>query len=251
MGSLDEGLCDDTLALVLSCLANDAEIQSLVATACASRQLYVLASAAIPCAWETLKSCITAMDDEHEPTPREVMICQQASTALLHGALPPELSEELLCLLSDAAIRVAEVMRHEGAKWILSACLAGEDASNDLSFECRGLDTVPLAQRPDVIEWYAQHMSHRQLCRHHLPCVLAGPPRYLALAGSERQRRQVRLVPLELCRVVREPPLMCTFAGRGTGARCTKSGVLLAALLRGSAQMEGDATFSSRPYTAP
>ena len=251
MGLLDDGLCDDTLTLVLSCLANDADIRSLVAVACASRQLSVLASAALPCAWETLKSCITAMDDEHEPTPHELMICQQASAALLHGALPPELSEEPLLLLSDVAIRAAEVTRQEGAKWILSACLPGEDESNDLSFECRGLDNTPLALRPDVLDWYTQHMPHRQLRRHHLPCVLAGPPRYLALAGSERQRRQARLIPLELCRVVREPPLMCTFAGGGTGVRCTKSGALLAALLRGSRQMEGDDTPVDTPCMHP
>ena len=49
------------------------------------------------------------------------------------------------------------------------------------------------------------YVETRPLCRHHLPCALAGPQKFRARAGTSREQRQTRRVPLEHCRLVRGP----------------------------------------------
>ena len=122
---------------------------------------------------------------------------RQAAAGLLRGDLPGSLMRAAYELANEAVI--------SASPWTLSSEPEGQDCGGDLSFHLRGFDSTPLEERHDVLTWYAEHQPSRPLTKLQLPCVMAGPPRYIALAGSERQKRAVRRIPLELCRVVRRP----------------------------------------------
>jgi len=108
--------------------------------------------------------------------------------------------------------------------WVLTREVDGADGGHDLSFELRGFDDRPLCKRPEVVEWHAAHLPDRPLLATHLPCVLAGPPRYLSLAGSLRQQRKTTRVPMELCRIIRAP----------TSGACCHGVALITALIERS-----------------
>jgi len=98
---------------------------------------------------------------------------------------------------------------------MLSDASNGGDKSRDNYFRLIGFDIVPVmsarfghsesrqGRKGSIAEWYAEHCPDFPLNRSFLPCLMAGPPRYLSLAGSARENRHfVSRVPMELCHIV-------------------------------------------------
>lgn len=129
----------------------------------------------------------------------------ELAITLIDGTLEPPAAKFLFAGLDT-------VVRSASSSWTLSCEPPGVDASMDLSFPLRGFDNVSLEEQESIIEWHDEHLASRPLCRRYLPCALVGPQRFRALAGSSRQLRQTRRVPLEHCRVIRGP---LTHATRG------------------------------------
>ena len=188
---------DDALLSIIDSLAADGDIASICAVRSTCRRLVSQARSVlvnIP-----LTARVQALVQDALPTELVETAEKQAAAGVVRGTLRPELTEAVLQLANQR-------VQSSGA-WTLSSEPIAADVGHDLSFTLRGFDSVPLSQREDVVSWHAEHTPNRPLRRLHLPCVLAGPPRYLSLAGSERDRRKVRRVPSEMCRVLKRPSL--------------------------------------------
>jgi hypothetical protein len=199
---------DDALMSIFDILGAEGEIASICAIRGTCRRLMPLAREALVSI--PLAGRVQALLQDSLPPELIDSVEKQAAAGVVRGTLRPELAEAVVALANER-------VELSGA-WTLSSEPIAADVGHDLSFTFRGFDTAPLSQRPDIVSWHAEHTPNRPLRRLHLPCVLAGPPRYLSLAGSERERRKVRRVPCEMCRVLRRPsprPLETGRKGKG------------------------------------
>ena len=131
-----------------------------------------------------------------------------------HLLVRNELTDDMAVSLLRHANRSVELIRAGlmGSRWKLNEWLQNDDPHDDHAFELRGFQTisaaearVPGSSQEPVLSWYTEHWPLRPFKRPHLPCVLAGPPRYMTLAGSQRDQNRVRHIPMELCRLVSSP----------------------------------------------
>lgn len=190
-------LNDDALESVVGAMRSQRDLQSIASVRSVCQTLSPVAK----CALSRVESVerIGALVYGTLPEPASAFVEREAAAALMvPNLLGADLIKALYALANEAIAMTATA-------WTLSSELAGADDGNDRSFKLRGFDSAPLAELPAVIEWHETHVPQRPLARRDLPCVLAGPPRYLALAGSQRQQREVRRVPMELCRIIGEP----------------------------------------------
>ena len=143
-----------------------------------------------------------------------VRITNAVERQAARSAFMGELTDETLSALMKYATDVIGVALPQS--WSLLTDLGGEDRGND-SFRLLGFDASPMrtatcsalkSGTPSgsglVPEWYAVNHGY-SLRQVHLPCVLGGPLRSVARAGSTAQQKAVRRVPLEICCVVQRP----------------------------------------------
>jgi len=186
-------LADDIFDVILDAKSGSADVTSLVAARSVCRKFAPLARRSL--SQLTLEDRITALVRGELPPAESGEVERAAAAALVRGSLSAKTVNALMEFANSA------VASGQG-NWTISSERVGDDATNDLSFPLRGFDSVAVSEREDVKDWWAEHMPSRPLHQMHLPCILAGPPRYIALAGTARQRRQVRKVPLEMCRTI-------------------------------------------------
>lgn len=202
------GLAEDLLGLIFGVIVEAKDIAALYACRATCKTLAPLAKeslARIPSA-ERIR---LLLDGQLPRGDTSVLVERQAAAWVVDGKISRDISDEVFRYANSAAVA--------SSGWILGNCLQSPDPHGDLTFPLRGIDQAPLAERSEVTAWYAAQYPERQLRLLHLPCILGGPPRYLALAGSDHQKRQIRKIPLELCRIVRRPAGDSGFSGLHPG----------------------------------
>lgn len=196
-------LTDDAVSSVIALL----DLRDIISMRCVSSGLAPLARGALN--GMTRAECFQSLICGGFPVVSPIVEREAAAALLLQTNGIPQNDDGVDSDTAAALYKLANstISQVSPDAWVLSREAVGMDEGNDLSFELRGFDDRPLYERPEVVEWYATHLPHRPLhvLAAHLPCVLAGPPRYLSLAGSPRQQRKTRKVPMELCRIVRAP----------------------------------------------
>jgi len=226
-------LSEDVLHIVLASLSADKDIAALTALLSVCTELSALARAALA-AW-SIEARLYALTSGQLAAESAAVVEAQAAAALLAGSLDGIAFTALIGYANDA-------LERSQVAWVLNNVDLADDPSNDRSFRLLGLDAVPLeaatcrslGEGPQsVTEWYAVNRPEMPLGALHLPCVLAGPPRFAALAGTSKQARSIRRIPLPLCRLVRRPDLLELAC---SGCSLTLPGAtLIAALLDGCA----------------
>ena len=214
-------LTDDAIDCITANLTDVRDLQSVANLRCTCRALAPAARGAL--ARLSRPARVEALLYGTLPEEAKLPIERDAAAALLAGnELDTDLTAALFALARKA-------VASRPSAWTLSAEAAETDPANDLSFKLLGFGTASVANgiwqgtlptgQPASAEPQREPQHHagedgseasregsvttRRL--HALPCVLGGPPRYLALSGSARQQRAVRQVPLEQCRITRAP----------------------------------------------
>lgn len=135
---------------------------------------------------------------------------RQAAQALVRNKLTHDVTVSLL-QYANRSIELVRAGSRLGLGWKLNEWHPDHDPHDDNAFELIGFQTIPATEAvhrlsgEPVLDWYTEQWPLRPLKRRHLPCVLAGPPRYMTLAGSKRDQKSVRHIPMELCRLVSSP----------------------------------------------
>jgi len=135
---------------------------------------------------------------------------RQAAQALVRNKLTDDVAVSLL-QYANRSIELIRAGSALGLGWKLNEWHPDHDPHDDNAFQLIGFETIPATEavhvlsREPVLKWYTEQWPLRPLKHYHLPCVLAGPPRYMTRAGSKRDQKSVRHIPMELCRLVSSP----------------------------------------------
>ena len=187
---------EDVVEAIFHQLYKQRDAASLVHLRSVSRALAPVARAVLESF--TLSDVAKALARGDFPSELHMMAERRVAAALVDGKLQPD--------AVSAVMQYANTTADEpGHGYVLSSEPPGTDPYNDRSFRLKGFDLCPLEERGALVEWYADNLPSQPLRRLHVPCVVGAPPRYLALAGSQRDQRRVQRVPMELCRIVKSP----------------------------------------------
>lgn len=190
-----EMLTDDSIHCIIDHLCDERDLLSVANLRCTCHALALPARSALSSL--TRASRIEALVRGTLPADTRVLVEHDAGTALVDGC---DLDLDVIEALYDLARKAVASLP---SAWTLSAEQAGTDPENDLSFKLRGFGDVPKA--PEEEQEHLDETSAGVITHTRLPCVLAGPRRYLALSGSARQQRAMRPVPLTSCRIINAP----------------------------------------------
>jgi len=203
---------DDVTKLTFEIIFDSGDLPSLFALLLVSKRISTLAHDSL--AQLSIGALIRALTRGQLPLASVATVERLAAHAALRGEL---LSRELGELMWYANLYL-DGQLSRAQSWTLTLEPVSEDAVDEQAFPLLGFDTTPLSQSTCrtlqggtlggtglVTEWFASHLPSQPLSKVHLPCVLAGPSKRTALAGSSAAKRVERRVPLELCRIVRQP----------------------------------------------